>query len=807
MSASGIPIPLTSFIGRERETAGLSGLMKTRRLITLTGAGGCGKTRLALWLADKAKDRYPDGVHWVDLASVMEMSLVVQAVARALVLPPPAGITLTDSMLDSLQGKRLLLVLDNCEHLLPACANLVERLLAVSGIHILATSREPFSVEGEALYPVAPLSLPPIDFTGLDLARFDAIRLFIERTQAVLPSFALSARNSQTIVSICRRLDGIPLAIELAASRVNLLSLGEIEARLDDRFSLLKTMHPTIAHHQTLRAAVEWSHDLLGVQEQILLRRVAVFSGTFSLEAAEAVCARSQIVPAQVLDLLASLVNKSLVIAETLLHSPARYRMLETIREFALEKLEATGETDAMRELHLAHFLRLAEAAVPKLRGSEQKAWLNRLELEHDNFRAALGWSLSGGVVEAGMRTANALAFFWNSHGYAYEGQSWLERFLDGSRDKVSTLVRAKSASSAGLLAGILGDAASARKRGQEAVELCQALGEAGKSILASALVGLASGNRGTGEFSKALDELQQAIQLNRELDDASGLAFTYQMLALTAMDLEDYALARESLRKGLELAQALKDTVRAAHITDYLGDLCRCEGKYREARQWYETSLATFKEAGASRDVAGVLHNLAHACFHLGEKDKAESLFRESLSLQKALHNRQGIAECITGFSAILLDRGVAAEAACLLTAVAIHGRDAVMQWPAERMEYNRSLARSSQMISAARFEQVQTEGRHLSLEQAEEFALDLLEKTQGYQKETGPDWGGLTARELEVAALIGAGKSNIEIADELVLSKRTVESHVAHIRSKLGFTNRSQIVRWAVENESDRK
>jgi predicted ATPase len=389
MSTTKLPIALTSFVGREQETTGLLRSLESSRLITLTGPGGCGKTRLALWLAHKVEESYADGALWVELASVTDASLVPQVLAKALHLPVQAEHTLIDVLVEALQEKQILIVLDNCEHLLKACALLVRTLSQVPGVRLLITSREPLSVEGEALYPVSPLALPPLEAGQEDIWKYDAIRLFVERAQAVVPAFRLTQENQETVTRICRRLDGIPLAIELASARVNLFSIQQIDERLDNRFALLTSSQATEPHHRTLRTAIDWSYDLLSPQEQILFRRLAIFPSSCSIDAMEAVCAFEVLPREQILDLLASLVNKSLVMAGTLLVPQARYWMLESVRVYAKEKLNETGEAEILRNRHLAYFMEQAEIAAPNMRSGDQKRWLNWVETEHDNFRAS----------------------------------------------------------------------------------------------------------------------------------------------------------------------------------------------------------------------------------------------------------------------------------------------------------------------------------------------------------------------------------------------------------------------------------
>jgi non-specific serine/threonine protein kinase len=424
-----LPVQPTSFIGREREQADVLALLDRAPLVTLTGAGGCGKTRLALTVAGSLLPEYPDGVWLVELAALVDPILVPQTVARVLGLQEQPGRTPLEMLTSYLKHRRLLLVVDNCEHLVGACADLAATLLrSCPQLRLLATSREALEVAGEALYRAPSLSMPDLaQLPSPDrLTQYEAVQLFLERAQARRADFTLTARNAQAVAQVCVRLDGMPLAIELAAARIGVLPVESIAARLDDRFRLL-TGGPrtTLPRQQTLRATLDWSHDLLSRPEQALLRRLAVFAGGWTLEAAESVCAGDVVVEGEILDLLSALVNKSLVQAEGA-DSHHRYWLLETLRQYTLERLEAMGEEAAVQDLHLAYFLALAEEAEPQLRGPAQGCWLDRLEVEHDNLRLALGWALERHAEDGGLRLAGALWGFWSYRGHLAEGQGWL---------------------------------------------------------------------------------------------------------------------------------------------------------------------------------------------------------------------------------------------------------------------------------------------------------------------------------------------------------------------------------------------
>ncbi len=801
-----IPIVLTSFIGREHELAEVMGLLASARLATLTGPAGCGKTRLAMRAATIASPLYVDGVHWVELAQLADPELVPQALAKALRIPGQPGRPAVEGLLEALQHKHLLLVLDNCEHVLNTCALLVEGLLAVTEISVLATSREPLGVGGEKRYPVSPMALPPPGGPVPELEHFEAIQLFVERARAILPGFALSSQNAGAVASICQRLDGMPLAIELASARVNVLAPEQIAARLDDRFELLApATHVTRSHHRTLRAALDWSYDLLSPPEQALLQRLSVFAAGCSLATAEAVCAGTGIERRQVLELLSLLVDKSLVVAHTLQGSEARYRMLETIRQYAQEKLKAAGDWPATCDRHLRCFLQLTEETLPKLSGPYQRLWLNWLEDEYDNMRTALAWSQESGQIEVGLRIAIAIYQFWTIRDYVEEGLTWMERLLARvaqAREPVSPAVYANSLAYAAFLAGFRGHTAVQMAYGYKAAAMAEAAGEEGKPALVWALAAQAFGARAAGDYQAELSFGLRGIQLLRELGNRYQLGLTLSTSSFSAMTLGDYGTAHAMLDEALPLLREAGNPYRIAMALNFSGDLARCEQDYAGAQAAYEESVQLLREIDAPRDLASALHNLGHTCVHRGDVERAHALFGESMEIQLAQRNTPGMAECLMGFAAVAAVRGSPAAAARLLAAtVAIGGERIVSAWAATRMEYELTLARARGGLTEAEFQAEQAAGRALSLPQAIEYTQMLpLRPAAPLAIRATPD--DLTLREREVAALIAQGWTNGEIADDLVVSKRTVEAHVAHILSKLGYTNRAQVVRWAIEN-----
>ncbi|HEU0292249.1 MAG TPA: LuxR C-terminal-related transcriptional regulator [Anaerolineales bacterium] len=811
MVITNLPVQLTSFIGREQELAEVERLVSASRHVTLTGAGGCGKTRLAIQIANMVSNTFADGVWLVDFVPLRESELVPGHIAQTLGLHPSPNQPLNEWLLNVLRPKQMLIILDNCEHLIAACSAFAQQVFATApNLNILATSRQPLALSGELIYQVQGLALPSLDsataFDPQDLKQYDAVHLFVERARGISPQFTITPENASAIIEICRRLDGIPLALELASARVNVLTAQQIAARLDNRFALLTSggRAALATHHHTLRAAIDWSYDFLTAQEQTLLRRLAVFEAGCTFDVATAVCSEDGISEGHLLDLLSSLVDKSLVVSETIGRVEARYRLLETIREYALEKLEESGEASRLRDLHLDWFLARAEEIAPKLEGSSyQGLWLNWLDGEQDNLRAALAWSLQSRRIEMGLRLAVALVWYWRLHGSDVEIRTWLERLLEQSDETVPLVVRANATIFASQTTAALSDSAGATAYGRAAVEFCEAMGEAGKPLLANALVGLARAVQATGDFVTALEVCESAKRIFRELGDMFGLVFTLFGQAEGLLALGNYTGARTAIEEGLAIAQDVANPYLLALAINVLGDLERFEGNYKRAQTAYEQSLAALRQIGAARDQAAVLHNLAHAYLHQGDLTRAHKYFSESMAMQQEQDNVQGIAECLIGFGAIASVARLPAKAARLLAAaVALGGRTLIVQWPAERMEYEHYSSAVRAQLTEQEFEAEQREGRTMTMEQSIRYALALPLVPPASASKVEVQLGGLTGREREVVALIGQGKTNGEIAVELVLSKRTVEKHIANILSKLELTSRAQIVRWALEH-----
>ena len=725
-----LPVAVTSFIGRQREQSAIRDLLASARLLTLTGTGGAGKTRLALQVAGALQERFPDGVWMVGLAPLSNPDLVPVVVATAL------GLTQIQSgmsgMLDLLRPKRLLLVLDNCEHLLDACAELASGLLAACPeVRLLASSRESLNIPGETTYQVPPLSVPtPERAPSLDgLLQYEAVQLFLDRAGAHRHGFALTARNAQAVATICTRLDGSPLAIELAAARVRALPVEEIATRLDDRFRLLTGGPRTVLpRHQTLRAALDWSHDLLSEPERILLLRLAVFAGGCTLQAAESVCASGAVGDWEVLDLLTALVGKSLVeMAEH--NGGARYRLRETMRQYAQERLAASGEMAEVHTRHLRWCIAQAEQGVPAIIGPGQRAWLDHLAVEHDNLRAALSWILleetrQHAGVGAALRLVGLLWPFWWHHGHLHEGRRWLEDVLAISGD-MRTTDRAHTLDGAGVLAADQGDYARAAALHEESLALWRDLGD--RQGIAAALNNGGSVLQQQGDHFRAAALHEESLALWRDLGDRQGIAKALNQLGCLAWaNGGDYDRAAALLTESLALRHDLGDTRGIAIALNNLGLVAFQRGDHDRARALLTESLALRRDLGDTRGVAISLGNIGHLASQQGNYDDATALLTESLTLRRDLGDTRGIAECLASLAAVAVAQGQAERAAHLFGAASAARETVGLPWLAGAIHaaLDQAAGAARMVLGEAAFAAAWAWGRALGLEGAISYA-----------------------------------------------------------------------------------
>jgi predicted ATPase/class 3 adenylate cyclase len=602
-----LPIQLTSFIGRERELAEVKQLLSNTRLLTLTGPGGTGKTRLSLQIAQEVLPEFTNGVWLVELAPLTDPSLLPQTIASVFALREIPNTPLLDLLTNYLRAKQLLLILDNCEHLIETCAKLSADLLhACPQLKIIASSREALGMSGETVYRVPSLSLPdPAQVTREAIVNTESIQLFVERAMAVQSHFVLTDSNASAATQICHRLDGIPLALELAAARIAVFSLEEIASRLDDRFRLLTGGSRTaLERHQTLRALIDWSYDLLSDDERRLFRQLSVFAGGWRFEGAEAVCA-----DLDVLKLLTQLVNKSLVMVDEQ-GERTRYRLPETVRQYARDKLLESGDAEQVRDRHLDFFLHFAEEAEPKLRSGEQLVWLDRLQTEHDNLRTALGWSLESGKSDGALQLAGALYYFWLLRGYFSEGQKWLDDTLTLSEREQSKKV-------------------AAGKYMPTRVEMVQHA----KALYASGYFHLATLN-----LKRARTLVEESLRMFRELGDKWWMAVTLELKGLT-MSMDENQATISYLEEGVSLARQVQDPWPLALCLVRLGDNLKVEGKdMAAARRFLEEGVAVARKTGDKGVLSEGLRELGSSYYGEGHLTAAAAAIEEALTEARAI-------------------------------------------------------------------------------------------------------------------------------------------------------------------------
>jgi predicted ATPase/class 3 adenylate cyclase len=622
--ANNLPAQTTSFIGREEDIDTASSLLETSRLVTLTGIGGTGKTRLSLQVAADLIEQYADGVWFVELASVTE-SRVAATIAEVLAVPEVADHSVLDCLKVTLQSKQMLLVLDNCEHVLEACTKVVSLLLkACSQLSFLASSREGFGIVEETVWAVCPLPLPGDGENISSLSQTPSINLFVDRAQAVSPRFELTEDNAEAVAFICRRLDGIPLALELAAARVKVLPPQKLVERLEDRFRYLTVgKRSEMSHHQTLRATVDWSYDLLDDAEKILLNRLSVFQGRFILEAAEAICAGEGLDEFEVLDALSQLVQKSLVEVDDL-GDEAFYRLLETVRQYAQEKLDESESVHPLKAAHIKFFLDYSQKIEPNLQGPDQAKWFKKLHLLHDNFRAALDWALAQKESEVAHRMCLALAWFWLVQGHLVEGREWTLKALQ-QRDSVPKDVQADVLIWAGNFSVDLGHNVEGQQLLEQSLAISQEIDD--QDGIGNALVNLGVALHNQGEVDRARDAYQKALDIQRKLGDRKGLSSVLNNFGNVVLDQGDLEQAQRMFEESALLCEGYDDLQGLAIALSNLAIVTLAQNDLKMARSHLERSLKLSEEIGDKFGIAGGLSVGAVLCQEEGNPSTAAQL------------------------------------------------------------------------------------------------------------------------------------------------------------------------------------
>jgi predicted ATPase/class 3 adenylate cyclase len=787
-----LPIQVTSFVGREREVTEGKRLLATTRLLTLTGSGGMGKTRLSLQVATDLLDTFKDGAWFIELAPLTDPALVPITVASVLGVREEQDRPLMATLMDWLRNKQLLFILDNCEHLIEACAKFAHAVLHVSReTRILASSREALGITGESTYRIPSLETPnpeQVDQIPVEaLTQYAAVRLFVERATQALATFSLTPANASAVVQICSRLDGIPLAIELAAARVRSLRVEQIAARLDDRFRLLTSGDRTAEpRQQTLRSLIDWSYSLLTEPERVLLQRLSVFAGGWTLEASEAVCSSElsiassstlagdgdepdlttddwQLPTANVLDLLTRLVDKSLVVFDEQAIEP-RYRMLETIRDYARETLQEANESERMRDQHLRYFVRLAEHSEPFLQSTQRAEWLPRLEAEHDNLRLALEWACER-ELEVARWLAGVLYWFWHYGDHLSEPRAWYARVLDAGERVTATRGLALALMGSGLVSTRQYYSDEAQSPLEQSVNLWQQLGEPqrlawslwalarllvyrGESARACAIYAeheslfRASGNRlllvgALSYWGRALTDvrrddpaakarLDEALALGRTLQDPHGLYVCYMNLGHWALAQGDYATARRHYLESLAWRRQLGTRWLIALGLREVAHVMCLQDDYRQAEPVYAEALALARALGDQRSEASIAQALGDVALHLGDLVRATTLLTDSLSCFRNWADSLGIAIGLRGFADLQQVKDEPEEAARLLGFVEAWLQSNQFNLVLfERAKYERSVAAARAQLSASDFIAAWEAGRKLTLEQAVALAL----------------------------------------------------------------------------------
>ncbi|OLE03033.1 MAG: hypothetical protein AUG82_07370 [Ktedonobacter sp. 13_1_20CM_4_53_11] len=849
-----LSVQLSSLIGREQEVTEVSALLQRAdvRLVTLTGMGGIGKTRLGLQVATELLDTFADGTYFVSLAAVSDPMMVIDTIAHVLGLEHQhSGQRVSTEHMEYLKAflhdKYLLLLLDNFEQVVSAAPELTELLIACLHLKILVTSRAVLHIQGEHEFPVPPLALPKRTQLAAneDLAQYAGVALFLERAFAIKPDLAVTEANIQAIAAICVHLDGLPLAIELAAARSKLFPPRALLQRMTHRLDVLTGgVQGVPARHQTLRNTIMWSYNLLDETEQQLFRRLSVFVGSYTLEAVEALCSAFADGAGQVVDGVASLIDKSLLLQIEREGEEPRLVMLETIREYGLEVLAARGEEEITRQAHATYYLALAEEAEPEYGGPQQVVWLERLEREHDNLRAALQWSIEPGAtqqrIEIGLRLGGALRRFWLVRAFVNEGRAFLERALAAGIG-VAIPIRAKALIAAANLAIVQNDYPCTEALARESLVLFRELEDQEGTVFSFQLLGsalyqrgdLAAGSTligealalsrklgqtdslawllyqqalfdiGQGEYTRACELLEESLTLHRKNEHKRGIAFSLIQLAKVLFVSEgDQVRVHSLLEEGLALARELSDKDSLASANALRGQIVLNRGDIATARSLLEESVRLRREVGSRHSTAESLALLARVVSVHGDHTAAYALYEESLAIGRDLNNVWLIVPCLDGLASLGARQGEFVRAARLWGAAEVLRESVGMHIaPIERADYEQRVAAARAKLGAEAFASAWAQGRTMTPEQALTMQGSLSTTIVTTPSSTYP--AGLTAREVGVLRLVARGLTNSEIAKELRLSEKTIAHHLTHIFNKTTSENRAAAAAFAIRHK----
>lgn len=766
-----LPIPPTPLIGRVHALAEVAARLRDpdSRLVTIVGSGGAGKTRLAVQVATNLVQTFEDGVAYVSLAPVLSGEGFALAVAQALGHGLTTGAALEDDIVQFLSDREMLLVLDNLEHLLDTADFIARIIEQAPEVRILATSRERLRIQAEWVIQLGGLALPQ-QATDVAIAQSAAVRLFVERAQRVNREFGLTAANKLVITQICQRLDGMPLALELAAAQVSFLPPAVLLQRLDKALPLLVDGARDLPPRQrTMRAAIEWSYNLLPENERALFMRLAVFMGGFTLEAAEVVGAGKHLHKDEILPLLRRLVDKSLVVHETA-EGHVSYRLLEPIRQFTAERLQGHERAKEVHERHADFFLALAEEAETKLQSAEQVVWLTALEREHANLQVAMQWFLAQRDLERATRLCWALWLFLWMRGLLGEGRQWVERILPQTGE-ASLAVR-------------------------------------GRALLAALVIGF-----GQGEYAWAVQFIDECFSIYHQLDDAQNLAHATSLAALNTVGLQQFDAAEPLMELGVQRYLALDSTWNAAMLLSYWAAIPRIQGNFAHAQSLTEQALALARRHGDRVTMYSSLFNLALLAQLQAMYGRAIQQFREALTLAVEIGDRGNMVACLEGIAGVAAALGDVAYAVQLwgaAEALLESSEAAIYSYVPDRTEYTQTIEKARRLLPAERWTALWNQGRGLGIDETLQMALHLdperliPEKPEAAERihiaETNEV---LTPREVEILQLIAQGQRNRVIAEQLIISEKTVQNHVSNIFSKLGVEDRSQAIVWAIQHD----